>query len=356
MDSRTVLFITRKYPPMKGGMESYSYNLISNYDGDYVLKALGKKQIHLLWFYPYCLIYVLFNARKFDVIQLGDMLLCGIGWLAKKINRKVKVIVTIHGLDITYSNPIYQIYLRLFSHDFDAYVPNSSYTRSVAEKNGYHPCHVIPPATINNNINDTHICTKKEFYQKYGLPKDTFVICTVGRLVKRKGVEWFIYNVLPKINYSKLVYLVAGSGYMESPIQEAINNTHDNRVNLLGRVTEQELADLYAHSDIFLMPNIYVENDVEGYGMVAVEAAAAGCLVVAANMQGISDAVKDGISGILYEPESVKDLADLLNDIINHYDNYRNIKATAQEYVKTECTGKAVAEKYKTLIWNDIDM
>ena len=352
MNSNRVLFITRKYPPMKGGMESYSYNLISNYDGDYVLKALGKRQIHLLWFYPYCLLYVLFNARKFDVIQLGDMLLCGVGWLAKKINQRIKVVATIHGLDITYSNPIYQTYLKLFSHNFDVYVPNSSYTQSVAEERGYRPCSMIPPATLNNNMKDISVCTKKEFCERYGLTEDIFVISTVGRLVKRKGVEWFIYNVLPQLNHSKLVYLVAGSGEMEGAIQDAIKKTHENRVKLLGRITDQELADLYAHSDVFLMPNIYVENDVEGYGMVAVEAAAAGCLVVAANIQGITDAVKDGVSGILYKPESVEKLSYLLDDIMENYENYREITVTARKHVRAECTGKAVAEKYKNLMQN----
>lgn len=352
MELKRILFITRKYPPMKGGMESYSYNLISNYDGNYVFKALGKKQIHLLWFYPYCLLFVMLHAKKFEVIQLGDMLLCGIGWLAKKINPTIKVVATIHGLDITYSNPIYQAYLKLFSRNFNVYVPNSSYTQGVAEKKGYHPCSMIPPATLSNIAEEYNVCTKQEFYKKYNLSEGAFIICTVGRLVRRKGVEWFIRNVLPQINNPKLVYLVAGSGEMEGSIQSTIKRIHEERVKLLGRISDQELSDLYAHSKIFLMPNIYVENDVEGYGMVAVEAAAAGCLVIAANIQGITDAVKDGVSGILYEPGSAENLRSLLSDVIEHYDKYSAIKETAKEYVKAECTGKVIADKYKVLMQN----
>ncbi len=352
MELKKVLFITRKFPPMKGGMESYSYNLISNYEGDYVVKALGKKQIHLLWFYPYCLLFVLFKAKKFDVIQLGDMLLCGIGWLAKRVNPNIKVVCTIHGLDITYSNSIYQIYLKLFSRHFDAYVPNSSYTQKVAEKRGFYPCTMIPPATLGKCMENIYVSTKKDFFCKYGLAEDSFVICTVGRLIKRKGVEWFISNVLPQLSNSQVIYLVAGSGEMEDSIRDAVKKRHENRVKLLGRISDQELADLYAHANVFLMPNIYVENDIEGYGMVAVEAAAAGCLVIAANMQGITDAVKDGISGILYEPESVDGLLRVLDDVISHYEKYYPMIEKAKEYVEVECTGKAVANRYKELIQN----
>lgn len=349
MTSRRILFISRKYPPMKGGMESYSYNLISNYEGDFEYIVLRKKQIHLLWFYPYCLLFVLFNGRKFDVIQLGDMLLCGIGWLAKKINPSIKVVATVHGLDITYANPLYRFYLNRFSYGFDSYVPNSTYTKNIAEEYGYHPCTVIPPATLGNDIPKS-ILSRNDFCKKYGLPENSFIVSTVGRLVKRKGVDWFIRNVLTNLENTNLIYLVIGSGEMENTIRKSVNELHDNRVKLLGNVSDQELVDVYAHSDVFLMPNIYVENDVEGYGMVAVEAAAAGCLVIAAKIQGILDAVKDGISGILYEAGAAKDLTKLMNDVIENYDKYSAITISAVDYVKSECTGKAIAEKYKKLM------
>lgn len=337
---------------MKGGMESYSYNLISNYDGDFKAITLGKKQIHLIWFLPYCFLYTLFNCRKYDVLQLGDMLLCGIGWFAKKINPTIKVVATVHGLDITYANPIYRLYLRMFSKGLDYYVPNSSYTEQIATKQGYFPCTVIPPATLSGKAAQQDICTRGDFLKRYNIDEDTFIICTVGRLVKRKGVEWFIRNVLPELSHNKIMYLVVGSGEMEGEIRQAIEDTKTTKVKLLGRVSEQHLNDIYAHSNIFLMPNIYVDNDVEGYGMVAVEAAAAGCLVVASKMQGITDAVKDGVSGLFYEPENVQQLKELLNHIIEHYSEYKKITITAQAYVMDECTGTAIATKYKNLIQN----
>lgn len=356
MNGKRVLFITRKYPPMKGGMESYSYNLISNYDGEFKAITLGKKQIHLIWFLPYCFLYTFFNCRKYEVMQLGDMLLCGIGWFAKKINPSMKVVATVHGLDITYSNPLYRLYLRMFSKGLDYYVPNSSYTEQIALKNGYFPCTVIPPATLSGGVTPKETCKRDDFLRRYNIDEDAFVICTVGRLVKRKGVEWFIRNVLSGLNQDKIVYLVVGSGEMEEEIRKAVEETKATKVKLLGRVSEQQLNDIYAHSNVFLMPNIYVDNDVEGYGMVAVEAAAAGCLVVASKMQGITDAVRDGVSGVFYEPENADNLKELLNHIIEHYSEYKQITITARDYVMSECTGTAIAEKYKNLIENTLYM
>lgn len=291
-----VLFITRKYPLMKGGMESYSYNLISNYRHFHKVIKLGKKQTNLIWFLPYCAVYLLFHAGKYDVIELGDMLLCGLGWIAKKANKKVKVAATVHGLDITYNNRLYQFYLKKFSHGFDMYIPNSRYTEQIARDRGYSRAVVIPLATLNETNAVFEKPDREKVLEKYEIPKETVIITTVGRLVKRKGVAWFGQNVLPQIKQDNLVYLVVGEGSEKAAIQEAVLRQNETRVRLFGKVPEEELRFLYANTDIFLMPNIMVE----GYGMIAVEAAAAEYIVVAANLQGILDAVKDGTNGILY--------------------------------------------------------
>ena len=202
------LFITRKYPPEKGGMELYSYNLIQNYTGDKKVIKLGKKQINLLWFIPYCLIYTIIFARKFDVLELGDMLLSCIGWTAKKVNKNIKIVATVHGLDITYKNKLYQFYLRLFSGNFDMYVPNSSYTKHIAEEKGYHPLHIIFPATLPNKIAEERCLNRQQFYKKYNISLNSKILITTGRLVKRKGVEWFISEVFPAINKFDIFYLI----------------------------------------------------------------------------------------------------------------------------------------------------
>lgn len=84
--------------------------------------------------------------------------------------------------------------------------------------------------------------------------------------------------------------------------------------------------------------------------MVAVKAVATGCLVIATKIQGILDAVKDGICCILYEAGTEGYLTNLINDVIENYDNYSYFTILAVDYVKKECTGKAIAEKYEKLV------
>lgn len=347
-----ILFLTRKYPPQKGGMESYSYNLISNYLGEKKIIALKKKQAHLLWFYPFCFFYTIFSVKKYDVIQLGDMLLCGIGWAAKKIKPSIKVVATIHGLDITYQNKLYQLYLKLFSKGFDMYIPNSTFTNNVAEGKGYHPTKIIFPATLSEQRFVNIERDRRNFQQKYNVSEDKIILCTTGRLVRRKGVEWFIRNVFPLINKIDIIYLIVGSGYMKEEIERAILETKENRIKIMNWVSDEELDEIYINTDIFIMPNIFVENDVEGYGMVAIEAAAAKCIVVASKMQGIEDAVKDQINGILVEPENKDAFAKTINAIINNIDEYGNQQEKAREYVMEKCTGKKVAEDYRQIFEN----
>lgn len=344
-----VLFITRKYPPQAGGMESYSYNLIENYNYKKKVIALSKSQIHLIWFFPWCLLYVILNAKKFEIIQLGDLLLCGIGWVAKRINPLIKVVITVHGLDITYNKKIYQYYLKHFSYGFDVYVPNSSYTNSIALERGYKPTKIICPATLTEQRFSKIEVNRTKFCMKYHISPDSIILCTTGRLVKRKGVKWFIESVLPTLSALDICYLIVGTGPMQEEIEQTVLKMKEKRVRLLGRVNDEELDNIYVHTDIFVMPNIYVENDVEGYGMVAVEAAAAKCIVVASRMQGIEDAVVEHENGIFVEPENAESFASSIRRIVDSIEEYQELAANAREYVLKECTGKAVAEKYANL-------
>lgn len=346
------LFITRKYPPQKGGMELYSYNLISNYNHDKKVLKLCKKQIHLLWFFPYCFFYILLFSKKFDVIELGDMLLCGIGWAAKKLNPKLKVVVTIHGLDITYKNKFYQYYLRVFSKHLDIYIPNSTYTEKLAEDKGYNPIKKIYPATLAKCCDKELDSGRVEICRKYGLRTQSKILLTTGRLIERKGVEWFVTEVFPLLKSYDINYLVVGEGVMKCEIEKAVNKLNTNKIKLLGKVNDLDLKELYSAADIFVMPNIYVKDDVEGYGMVAIEAMAAKCIVIAAGIQGIKDAVIDGENGYLVEAGNAYIFAKKIMDVLDNIDNYKEFTLKAKEYVYKNCTGKVVAEQYYEVFSN----
>jgi phosphatidylinositol alpha-1,6-mannosyltransferase len=127
------------------------------------------------------------------------------------------------------------------------------------------------------------------------------ILVTVGRLVKRKGVTWFLDSVMSRLD-SDYIYIIAGDGPELASIRESIR-THEweQRVFAPGRVTGDVRKILYNAADIFVMPNITVADDMEGFGIVIVEAGSCGLPVVASNLQGIRDAVLEGQTGYLVE-------------------------------------------------------
>src|SRR5450432_133954 len=101
-----VLFVTRKYPPRIGGMESLSYALTTGYPEPKTIIALRRSQKHLIWFLPYVIVRVALLAPRYDVIHLGDALLCVAGFVPRVVFRR-KVAISVHGLDLTFPRWIY---------------------------------------------------------------------------------------------------------------------------------------------------------------------------------------------------------------------------------------------------------
>jgi phosphatidylinositol alpha-1,6-mannosyltransferase len=125
-------------------------------------------------------------------------------------------------------------------------------------------------------------------------------------LVKRKGVAWFIDAVMPALTsrYPELVYVVVGEGEDRPAIETAITQHGlEKQVRLIGKVTDNLYEAAYNGADIFVMPNIVVPDDVEGFGLVLLEASTCALPVVAAGVQGIQDAVTDGQNGVLVPSE-----------------------------------------------------
>lgn len=129
------------------------------------------------------------------------------------------------------------------------------------------------------------------------IPPDALLLCSVGRHQERKGFHWFVERVMPLLP-PDVHYLLAGAGPMTDTIRAAVRrNAPGDRVHLLGSVPDRDLATVYAGADLFVMPNVPVPGDMEGFGMVMLEAGASGTPTVAADLEGIRDAVHEGENG-----------------------------------------------------------
>jgi glycosyltransferase involved in cell wall biosynthesis len=160
---------------------------------------------------------------------------------------------------------------------------------------------------------------RDELVRTLGLAPDAFILVSLGRLVRRKGVAWFVEHVVPRLP-ENVVYLIAGEGPMREEIEAQVERLPSpERVRILGAVGDDDRERLLAGCDISVMPNITVEGDIEGFGLVAVESACRGAVVVASAIQGLLEALVDGVTGILVESED----ADAFASVISRLDSDR---------------------------------
>src|SRR5690625_4841395 len=119
--------------------------------------------------------------------------------------------------------------------------------------------------------------------------KDKKIILTVGRQVKRKGHEWFIKHVMERME-SDIVFIIAGDGPERKNIEAAREeSTEKENIVIASKIPEELLNAYYAADDMFVIRNRPMKGDMEGFGIVILEANRAGVTVISANLVVMRD-------------------------------------------------------------------
>lgn len=343
-----ILFISHTYPPIVGGVENQNYELYTWLSRKTEVKLIANKKRWLIpFFLLYVSIYATLTARRYDVILLGSCLLGNVGWFVKKFTKK-PVVVVAHGLDLTWKNKFYQkLWVQKFIKSLDKLIAVGNETVKVAREKGISEDKVV---FIPNGIDTEKFLGN---YSRQDLEKvigeemeNKKTILTSGRLAKRKGVAWFIQNVLPKLP-DNIIYIIAGDGPDKENIQNSIRETKlESRVKLLGYVSDENRNILFNTCDLFIQPNIKVPGDMEGFGLSVIEAASCKIPVIASNLEGLKDAIKDGQNGFLVKSEDSSAWASKIIELISD-DNFRKeFGSKARQYVIDNYQWKKIAEKY----------
>ncbi|MBU1118910.1 glycosyltransferase family 4 protein [Patescibacteria group bacterium] len=346
----SVLFVTRKYPPEKGGMETFSYELFKHLKTKKKLIALKKPNAHLIWFLTYAFTKTLINAHKYDTILYGDAVFGFMAKIIKKLTKKPTAIA-IHGLDITHPSKLHQtLNVNSLKHA-DSIVAVSTYTKALAEKSSIpsDKISVIPNGIVKNM--QPFIFPKPRIFLEKLINRsleNKKVIVSLGRLVKRKGFLWFVKNVAEALPQN-IVYIIVGNGPEKSDIINAIQQKKLENVFLVDSVSDMERTKLYTEADLFIMPNITVNNDPEGFGIVALEAASHGTPVVASNIQGTTDAVKTEM-GVLISEKSKTDFLRTITSLLDDDLVLRTLSKSAYTFTNYYCTWDKVAKQYESLL------
>jgi len=145
------------------------------------------------------------------------------------------------------------------------------------------------------------------------------VVLSVGRLVPRKGFDTAL-RALGELSKTRpdLVYVAAGGGDDLPRLKKLAGDLGlSDRVVFTGRVDPGELRALFRRADLFVMPSRQEGKDVEGFGIVFIEAGAAGVPVVGGRSGGVPEAVHDGVNGLLADPADPGDVAEKMARILD---------------------------------------
>ena len=176
---------------------------------------------------------------------------------------------------------------------------------------------------------------------------NSVILLTVGRLQRRKGQDMII-RALPLIKHHipNVFYLIVGSGEEEKYLRDlaATLGVAENVV-FVGSIGDDERAAYYAACDVFVMPNREIDADIEGFGIVFLEAGAAGKPVIGGLSGGTADAIQDGITGLRVGGESASAIATAVIDLSIDTSRAQSMGRAGRQRVKDAFTWEKIVER-----------
>lgn len=267
---------------------------------------------------------------------------------------KARLLMTVHGSEINETQtPLKRLAIRtagVFGPRTEV-AANSRYTRDL-----FHSRFVIEPERIHAiplGVSDFWFgprVSREETRKAYGIGADKIAMVTVSRLTRRKGHHMTLaaLSVLPEKLRKQIVWLVIGpngeSDYVEE-LRDMIE-TSDCNVHLLGPLPDEAIRDIYGASDFFCLTGVPdPSGKVEGFGLVYLEAGAAGLPSVATAIGGVPDAVVADETGYLVNP-AVEDIAHAIAEISEDSDTRSILAAGASAHARTLSWERCASETY----------
>ena len=177
--------------------------------------------------------------------------------------------------------------------------------------------------------------------RQFGLTSEPCVLF-VGSLIPRKGLP-FLVEAAKKIvkQQAQTKFLIVGEGPMKSPITNAVEAAHlSGNFMFLGNLKEDALAATYGCADVFVLPSIQ-----EGQGIVLLEAQAAAVPVVAFDVGGVNEAVRNGETGLLVTRGSIEELADAVLRLLSDKTLRAKMGGNGRRFISETFTWDICAQK-----------
>jgi phosphatidylinositol alpha-1,6-mannosyltransferase len=369
-----LLLVTKDFPPHVGGIQTWSAELGQRFASrcdDFALiapRVSGQAEVDRAL--PFEVIRVPCTPGTFaGVVSLGLGALCrsgrfdtllGAQWqssvpgvLWRKRGGPGRVFAAVHGREILIRHyrswplapALYAGARERVLDQLDGVFPVSSYARDLVAHIGARTNHAL---VVTNGCNAERFQPGPvpELARELGL-RGRRVLLSVGRLIPRKGVDTVLHALSALgVRYPDLRYVIAGDGPERGRLEllaERLRISH--KVRFLGEVEPLQLPYVYHLCDIFVHAARQDQADVEGFGLVLLEASASGKPVVATCSGGVADAVLHGQTGLLSQPEDSSALARNIMRLLEDGGLAQRLGAAGRSHVLARATWDSVAER-----------
>ncbi len=339
-----VLLVTRNFPPLMGGMEKVNSHLLDALQPDFAAALCGptgsgefvstsvivrQSRVKPLAFFLIGTLWrtlVLAWRTRPQWVLAGSGLTAPIAWLAARTSG-AKAGVYLHGLDIVAPSRVYQWFWLPFIRRCDMALVNSANTARLGEERGlrHQNMRMLHPGTDMPTLDPN---AASIFRDRLGIAERPLLL-SVGRLTQRKGLVEFVERSLPMIlaKQPDTLLVVIGDEASDALRTRAGSERErilaiaryegiESSVRFLGRCDEATLSAAYQAANLHIFPVLDLVDDVEGFGMVALESAAHGLPTVGFAVGGVPDAVQHGRTGTLVESGNYAALSEAVIDQI----------------------------------------
>jgi phosphatidyl-myo-inositol dimannoside synthase len=343
-----ILLVTFEFPPHKGGMQNYYYNLAKNFNPKKIVVLTTKSELgqpfdqkQQFKIYRYDLLYrfifprwlkLYFQIKKIvrqegiGLIWVGDIL--PVGNAVYLISKKTKLpyFVSLHGLDLQLAqkNSFKISWTKKILNQARFVTCNSNFTKSLttgliqnqSKIEVIYPCPNLLPYGSTGMLIEAKIA---ELKNKFNL-NNKKIILSVGRLVERKGHSLVIES-LPEVvkKIPNLAYLIIGSGLELNKLKKLVISLNLAKyVLFLDQVDDNDLPGYYSLADLFILTTIADNYDIEGFGIVYLEASAFSLPIIASLAGGVAEAVIDKQTGILLKQVNQVSISQAITELLTN--------------------------------------
>lgn len=380
MSSRRILLVTNDLGPRAGGIETFILALLDYLDGSQIVIYTATQQgdaefdaslsartgAIIIRDKRSVLIPTPFINRRVRAVMLQfncEVIWFGaampLAWMSALLRRAgaIRIVALTHGHEVWWAKlPVFR---QIFAHStrsINILTYLGEFTRRAMAPAVHSSCLMVQ---IAPGIPIEHFkpAPKSQVLLTELNLEGKQLLVSVGRLVHRKGQDKLL-EALPLIliRHPDVVLLLVGVGPRRKKLDQLVRvHGLEEYVRFIGRITYEKLPDYFRLGDLFVMPSRsrLAGLEVEGLGIVYLEASASGIAVLAGSSGGAPDALVPGKTGEIVDGTSTVDIANVINELLDHPSRLLAMGVAGREWVEQRWSWQIWGERFKELLLSD---